>query len=142
MCAFQIIGKTPLPSVSGLSACEIREYSAPRQGARSLRVPPLFTSSSRWNERIHPSLPMSSMRERTFPLDRDLYTMIFQEIEDLPFEEYPGGCSTVVQISRFVFFFLRPLFLSSSCFRRENSRIVANENVISEWWFKRIFDGF
>ena len=115
--------------------CEIREY---------LRVPPLFTSSSRWNERIHPSLPHSSMRTRErFLLSTVIYTR--WSCRKSSFRRIPpeGGCSTVVQISRFIFFSLFPSSpLVFVC--RENSRITAIvENVISEWrWFKRIFDGF
>lgn len=60
--------------------CEIREYSAPQQG--------VFTSSSTFYEfvkmkRANPSFPppLIDANERTFSLlDRDLYTMILQEI--------------------------------------------------------------
>lgn len=61
MYAFQIIGKTPLPSVSGLSACEIREYSAARSSE--------FTSSSTFYEfvkmkRANPSFPPDVINAR------------------------------------------------------------------------------
>lgn len=142
VCAFQIIGKTPPPF--SFRFVRVKFVNIQLRSKEFLRVPPLFTSSSRWNERIHPSLPHSSMRTRErFLLSTVIYTR--WSCRKSSFRRIPpeGGCSTVVQISRFIFFSLfssPPLVFVC----RENSRITAIvENVISEWrWFKRIFDGF
>lgn len=94
--------------------CEIREYSAPQQG--------VFTSSSTFYEfvkmkRANPSFPppLIDANERTFsPLDRDLYTMILQEIF---LSKNPPRGRLLDSRSNFSLHFLFPLSLLSSCFR-------------------------
>lgn len=117
VCAFQIIGKTPPPfsfRFVRVYPCEIREYSAPQQG--------VFTSSSTFYEfvkmkRANPSFPppLIDANERTFsPLDRDLYTMILQEIF---LSKNPPRGRLLDSRSNFSLHFLFPLSLPYSCFR-------------------------